>query len=328
MEKFKKIDKPFLLSDSSVNSYGFRLLTEGYLKDEYQKNPIGFHMHGRDAGVLVKWDDLTVDGDKVFGKPVINMSNSRAQQTIDEIENGFLNAASMGHFVVLEFSDDPALKLPNQTGPTVTKWFNRECSLVDIPGNFNALALFDKDENPINLADFTKPKIEKNSMKQIFFTAAQIAAMNLKADAEDSAVNVAFNNLVAKAAEADGLKTKNNELTTEISNLKAEAETKEISGLTQAALAAGKVTKEVADQLATAYKGNATGLKNLIDAMPVHKSIADSIDKGKGGNDKFAALMAKSWDDLFASGETEVLRKGAPDLYKQKFKEEFGTDPK
>jgi len=97
MSKFKKIDKEYKLTDSTVNSYGFRLLTSGYLMSEYQKNPIGYYMHkDRDNGVLVKWEDLRKEGDYVWGKPCINLSHERGQRTVDEIESGFLNARIPG----------------------------------------------------------------------------------------------------------------------------------------------------------------------------------------------------------------------------------------
>lgn len=151
-----KIDKEYLLTDSTVNCYGFRLLTSGYQMPEYAKNPIGYYMHGtdefpREMGVLVRWEDLRKAGDSVYGKPVINMNHPRGSKTAEEAKNGFLNAASFGQFVVLESSDDEKLRLPGQTGLTVTKWFNRECSLVDVPGNFNAVCLYDKDGNQISL---------------------------------------------------------------------------------------------------------------------------------------------------------------------------------
>jgi hypothetical protein len=58
--------------------------------DEFQKNPIGYYMHLRDKqGVLVKWEDLRMDGDKVFGKPCINLSHPRGERTVDEVESGF-----------------------------------------------------------------------------------------------------------------------------------------------------------------------------------------------------------------------------------------------
>ncbi len=135
----KQINKKFVLSDSTVNEYGFRLLSSGYQLGEFQKNPIGYYMHQRDGGVVVKWCDMCMDDDQITAYPEINLSNTRGQQTADEVENGFLNAASVGHIVVLEYSNDPELMLPGQTGPTITKWYNKECSLVDIPGNYNAL---------------------------------------------------------------------------------------------------------------------------------------------------------------------------------------------
>lgn len=318
MDKFKKIDKEFSLTDSTVNSYGFRLLTTGYLMAEYKKNPIGYHMHDRPQGVLVKWEDLRVDGDTVWGKPVINMSHPRGQQTVDEIENGFLNAASVGHLICLEYSDDPALKLEGQTGLTVTKWFNRECSLVDIPGNFNALSLFDKDENPINLADFTKPKI--SNMKQIFFTGAQIASMNLKADASETEIATAFTELVAKAAKADGLQT-------QIDNLKSEACTSKVSDLITAALAAGKITKEAGDKLKVDYATNPDGLKNLIDSLPKFQPVTEVLNQTTISEKRLADLMGKSWDELMEQGLMEELKAKSPENYKLKFKETFGKEP-
>src|SRR4051812_37015526 len=154
IEKFKKTDRQYVLSDSSVNEYGFRLLTSGYQLTTFQKNPIGYYMHRREDGIALKWDDLHIEDDTITGVPVINLSNARGEQTCDEAENGFLNAASMGHIVVVEYSTDPELMLPGQTGPTITKWYNKECSLVDIPGNCNALTkLYDAQENELNLLD-------------------------------------------------------------------------------------------------------------------------------------------------------------------------------
>lgn len=178
-----KINKEFVLSDSSVNTYGFRLLTSGYQIKEFEKNPIGFYMHLRENGVLIKWTDLKIVGDKIIGTPIINDENDRAQRTIDEVTNGFLNAASMGQFVVLEKSDDPALKLKGQTGPTVTKWYNRECSLVDVPGNISALVLYDNSNTEISLMQLMSlssptvaiaaTSVDKKSLDEMLSTAVK-----------------------------------------------------------------------------------------------------------------------------------------------------------
>jgi hypothetical protein len=324
-EKFKKIDKEYLLTDNTVNCYGFRLLTEGYQIDKYKKNPIGYHMHLRDDGVLVRWEDFRLEGNEVYAKPVINLSNERAQKTIDEIENGFLNGASVGHLVVLEYSDDPSLKLPGQTGPTVTKWFNRECSLVDIPGNFDSLALFDAQDNPINLADFTKTKLP--IMNKPIITAAMLSALNLKADADDNLFAAAFNDLVAKANKFDSV-------TLELNNLKAQAETEkkrvnkeQVTTMLSAALNVDKkITKELHDKLAADYESNPEGLKTLLAAIPAYNPITTTLkdeDKNFG-----ADLASKSYTELWQSGKLPDLKAKNPELYKKKFKEEFNVDPK
>jgi len=312
----KKIEKEFVLSDSTVNCYGFRLMTSGYQLAEYQRNPIGYHMHDREGGVLVRWEDLRVDGDKVMGKPVINMSHPRAAQTVAEIEDGFLNAASVGHIVALEFSEDPSLRLAGQVGPTVTKWYNRETSLVDIPGNYNAIAkLYDKDQNEINLSDFTKtPKL----MQNLVLTALQLSLLNLAATATEADVTNKLNDLAAKAAKADLLQT-------ELNNLKAATIKSQVNDILATALASKKVTKELSDKLAVDYADKPTELKALIDALPSYQSISSQLSGTKP--DLSADILKKSWDELAETGELENLKANYPEVFKEKYKKEFGTEP-
>lgn len=330
-EKFKKIDKEYLITDSTVNCYGFRLLTDGYMQSEFEKNPIGYYMHLRDDGVVVRWEDFRRDGDKVFAKPVINLSNQRGQQTVDEILNNFLNAASVGHYVIAELSDDPALKLPGQTGPTVTKWYNRELSLVDIPGNYNALAdLFDVKGNRIeNLAAFNP---QTSNMKTIVLTAGIVTALNLKADAEQSTVETAFNDLLAKANKVEGLESQVQNLTAEKTDLetklsaeKSKSIDSEVASLLEKGLADKKLTVNMKDKLSVDYKGNPTGLKSLLDTLPTIGSVTAAIkDQEKAGIvSRLAALTAKSWDDLDRSGELQELKSLDEGVFKAKYKETF-----
>lgn len=331
-DNFQKIDKEYLFTDSTVNSYGFRLLTSGYLLPEFEKNPIGYYMHQRDDGVVVRWTDFRIDGDQVFAKPIINLSNPRGQQTVDEIEGGFLNAASVGHYVILEISDDDALKVPGQTGPTITKWYNRELSLVDIPGNYNALAeLYDVDGNHIqNLADYSK--ITTRNMNKIF-TAANLAALNLKEDADQTAVDVAFNALVDKANKSEGLNLQikaltdqNTALSTQISDLQAKGVTEKVASILEKALADKKITVALKDQLAKDYVTNPDGLAALVGAMSPIVSISTEIGKSEGSNSRLAQLAAKSWNELDRAGQLPELKALSDEAFKKKFKETFGNE--
>ena len=328
-DNFKKIDKEYLLTDSSVNSYGYRLLTSGYLLDEFKKNPIGYYMHGkhaeypREMGVLVRWDELRQDGDKIYGKPCINLDHPRGERTVNEIENGFLNAASLGHFVVMEVSENPNDYLDGQTGVTVSKWYNRECSLVDIPGNYNALSdLFDEDNNPLTLEDLNAKNV---TMKQLFLTPEQLGLLNLRADAEPSAVTTALNNLAAEAVKVPKLTEQLATAQTALKELQATVAAKEINDLTTSALADGKITKEVGEKLKLQYADKPEALKDLLAAMPVLSSVTAAI---AAGNDEAKDLAAKSWSELDKAGKLPELLAKDPETFKAKYKAQFGKEYK
>jgi hypothetical protein len=326
-ESFKNIDKEFCLTDNSVNVYGYRLLTEGLDLAQYKKNPIGFLMHEREGGVLVKWEDFRTEGDKLFGKPVINLSHPKGADIAGQVENGFINAASMGKIVVLEASDAKDLMLPTQTGPTVTKWFPREISFVDIPGNHNALAnnLFDINDNELNLADFVNPN--SNKMSKIFLTAVMLAALNLSDKSSEEDANKVFQDLVDSAGKVPGLEKdladKSTALTAkekELSDLKASNVVATVQDLLDKGETDKKLTKSVSAKLAVSFATNPEGLKDLIDAMSAQVLVTNNLD---GEAKDLAAFDGKKWDDLYASNELENVRTKFPDLYEKLRKEKF-----
>ena len=337
-EKFKKIDKTYQLSDSSVNEYGFRLLTEGYQLDEFNKNPIGYYMHQRENGVALRWDSLRIEGDAIVAEPVINMANDRGEQTYDEAENGFLNAASVGHIVVLEYSTDPALMLPGQTGPTITKWYNKECSLVDIPGNCNSLTkLYDNQDNEINLMDiginpktFKKSKL-KMSKETLEISDELLKLMNLKSGADGEAMKVALTNLKSKADKADQLEEDNKTLKTEkeaaekkLVELKAEQTKGAVEMHIAAALKANKITAEVGVQLAADYAEKPEALSAMLEKMQPYKAITSQLS----ASDAPKGEEGWSWDDYRnndKSGDKLAdLKANNPERYKEIYSAKFG----
>jgi hypothetical protein len=338
---FKKIDKEFLITDSSLNCYGFRLLSSGFLVDEFKKNPIGFYLHAdadltdcdRGQGVLVRWEDFKNEGDSWFAKPVINLDHPRGERTAEEIENGFLNGASVGKIVALEFSEDVSQMLAGQTGPTITKWYCKECSLVDIPGNPNAvtqLTLVDSNGNAINLADF---KTQKKDMKQIFLTPEQLKLMNLADNADSAAFATAFTDLVAKAARVDTIQT---ELTqaladkttavNDLAALKTSVNESKVKDLLDKAQGEKRITEAQRKVMATQFAGKPDELKSLLDATPVIASITEQLSKEQGKLDeKFKSL---SYQQLDKAGLLPELKAKDIDLFKTKFKEEYGVEYK
>lgn len=324
----KKIDRDFTLSDSTVNVYGFRLLTSGYQPEPFQANPIGYYMHKRDEEVLLRWDDIRIEGDKILAKPVINLSHPRGERTVNEVMSGFLNAASMGKIVVLAVSEDPADYLPGQEGPTISKWYNREASLVDLGGNENATAilLVDAAGNEINLSDIKIPQ-----MKQWTLTAAQLAALNLADTADAAAVASAIKDLADTAAKVPALeaavgaeKARADKAVQDLADATKAAAAAQVNAILDKGLADKKLTKALSEKLAAQFADKPTELADLVAAMPAYQSVTGAIAAATGAA---ADLSDKSWDDLDKSGKLADLKAKDPEAYKAKFKEKFGKEP-
>jgi len=302
----KKIDKEFCISDDSVNVYGYRLLTSGLELSRFNP-PIGFLMHERDKGVAVKWEDFRTEVGKVFAKPVIN--DELFPQLAQQIEEGFYNAASVGHIVALEVSDEPGTKLEGQTGPTVTKWFCREVSIVDIPGNYNAIAqLYDESDNVLHdLSSFIQPNNAENMKDTSKPTGAMVAVAllslpDLKDDATAEQAVMAVKKLIDRAADAE---KRNAELTSQLTAM-------QIDGALDRAVKERKISPALAEQLKADYKDNPCGLKNLIDKMPTQSLITEKLSQDIP--DKY---RGKSYRDLYLSGELEEVKRDYPALYEK-----------
>ena len=324
-DKFKKIERQNVLSDSTVNEYGFSMLTSGYQLEAFKKNPIGYYMHRREDGIVLKWEDLCVEEDRVLGTPVINLSNGRGEQTFDEAENGFLNAASVGHIMVVEYSTNPSLMLPGQTGPTITKWYNKECSLVDIPGNCNALTkLYDAQENEINLVDIIPPVIKVLTLDPVKELSE---SLQLATGADEKMLISAVKDLVAKTDNLDlenkTLRNDKHSLQQQLDELVSARNKFEITALLDRALEDKKVTVELRDKLAIDYAANPEGLKSLIAAMPAYRAIAAMLKSKQEGNTE----AQWQWDDYEnndpSGNKLKELRANDPVRYKELFEGKF-----
>lgn len=130
----------FILSDESVNRYGFRVLTKGIKLDNFKANPVMFYNHDRSQLPIGKWINIEVKGDKLMAEPEFDTNDEFAMKIKDKVDKGIIKCTSIG-FDVLALSDDYTLMLAGQKRPTVTESDIFECSMVDIPGNTNAIRM-------------------------------------------------------------------------------------------------------------------------------------------------------------------------------------------
>ena len=135
--------KDCIISTPAVNSYGFRVLTEGIDISQFEKNPLLLWMHKRpieDNSPLPigRVENLRVEEGKLIGTPVFDQKDDFAKQIEQKWVDGILNMVSAG-LDVMEVSEDEKLALEGQTLSTVTKCRLREVSIVDIGANSEAL---------------------------------------------------------------------------------------------------------------------------------------------------------------------------------------------
>lgn len=149
--------KEIKVSSEGVNCFGFRLLSSGLDRSDFDKNPIMLWNHNRswkgtDDEVLPigKWEGLRIDGTDLYATPNFDSDDEFAAKIENKYKNGFIKAASVG-FKVVEQSNAAEYILAGQTHATVTKWKLQEISICDIPANPDAVCLYDDDNNIIQL---------------------------------------------------------------------------------------------------------------------------------------------------------------------------------
>lgn len=303
--KTKKIDKEFILSDSSVNVYGFRLLTSGCLLDEFKKNPIGYYNHDDADGILIRWDDLHVDGDRIIGKPVVNLSHPRGERTAQEIEDSVLIAASVGDIVLLDYTTEMK---DGEEILVATKWYNKECSVVDKPGNRNAFTLCDASGEKINLSDLTSKHIEQMKKITLAITPALISMLGLADNADEQQLEAKIKDLhdakLRAEGEANTLKAAKQKAEQELQDLKDKTADDAVKAILEKGLNDKKLTKQLSDLLSSQYKGKPDELKAVVDAMPAYAPITPQLSDS-GVKDK--AALVKEYDERFENGTLKDL---------------------
>lgn len=140
----------FVISDESVNSYGYIVKTDGIDTAAFERNPVMLYMHERKT-VVGRWENIRKEGNKLLADAVFDESTELGKTVKAQVENGFLRSASIG----VDIIEDTVINGIK----TVTKCSLFEVSIVDIPANQNALKLYRKG-NRKRLTLETPQKVE------------------------------------------------------------------------------------------------------------------------------------------------------------------------
>ena len=345
---------PFTFIDESVVQYGFRVLMSGYQPGLFESNPVMLLMHNRAMGgflggavtndVLLpvgKWDDVKVDGKKLVGYPDFDDDDPMAVKVEGKVVKGYLNGCSVA-LVPLAVSDEPELKLPGQTGPTVTKWEIQECSIVDIPNCRNSLAIRNASGKQIHLSannNNTGEVIEllnsllpnKNKIMDKKILCAQLGLPETASDAEVTAKLAALNDSASKVAtltaEKEQLLTAKTNAENEVIQLKAVQETAKLEKLVDDAIAVKKLAAGDRDKYLKLAKADYATTKELIDSIQPYESISQGLSAETNANaTELQELLKLSGRDLYMEGKFGALKKLSMPHFKIKYKEYYGQE--
>jgi hypothetical protein len=285
----------FILSDSSINYLGIRLLSNGGDFSQFEKNPIMLYKHDYDK-VIGYWKNLELSGDQWLAEP--EFDDDDASQTYKKkVEKGSLKMAS----IKAEILDAIIVVENGMEIIHATKWKAIEASIVPVGGNDNALRLMYNGE------EITSEKllIELSHKSQIVninpLNMKKIAIMlGLVEAASEEAIAAAVENLKKEAGEIATLKNEKIELARQLNDkdveLKrvqaAQQEDKAVS-LVENAFVAGKISATEKDSFIKLAKADFETTKVVLDAKKAHKSMSAFVENGKSDAD---AAKYDGWD--------------------------------
>jgi negative regulator of replication initiation len=295
----------FLVSDESINRYGYRVLTGGIDMKQFKKNPLMYYLHDRftygeakpRVTVIGRWENIRKEGDKLYADAVFDEADDFAKQIKGKVDRGFLKMASIS-VNPLEKSEDKKYLVAGQTRPTVTKSELIEISIVDRGGNNNALKLCNSFGELRNV-DEELPLLElstniNNNNMSDFKTIA--TALKLDANASESEILKAIGNLqTAEVQLADLKKTQE------------AAQEKEAIKLVDKAIEKGIIPQALKDSQVKLFADDFTGQKEAFEALLSDKDndtldtsrnqqLADFTKGIKGG--KSGGVETESYDYL------------------------------
>jgi HK97 family phage prohead protease len=326
MEKNQKIT--FVLTDESINTYGFRILMSGADLDQFQRNPVMFYNHDDWSMPIGRWENIRMENGQLMADPVFDEKDDNAAKIQGKVERGFLKMASIG-FRVVETSEENNLMLPGQKYPTVTKWQLREASIVGIGANHNALRLYDENDQLL-----TNDKIfqlfdnvqlnskNKNMDKEI------LKRLNLSDTATPGEIDAAVKQILSdnEKLRADYEKLKSEDDNRKEAEKKAKQE--ESVRLIDEAVKDGRLNAEGKANFLKLFDTDYESAKKALADIPKRISVKSVLDANdQGTNKELSDMASKTWDELDKAGKLVTLKEKYIDLYEEKFEQKFGKKP-
>lgn len=312
--------KKLILSDESLNTNGYRVLTSGIDISAYKKNPIVLYNHNRRDGLVGKGINVVIENGKLVAEGIeFYEGNEYALDVKRKYEGGFLNAFSIG-FQVLERSDDPSVLLKGQRYATVTKCKLVEFSIVEMPSNSNAVRLYDENMQELSMSDLTVlsnsvdsalPKVENQTTQHPMKNLLKKLGL-----AEDATEEQAITVLEGLNSDIEKLKANTEKVIEKY--VKFDSEQKKKSFMTLAAVDFDSALTLLGDGVASEKTESKPQESTL--------SIVDAIKQLQAGNTQTNDVTL-SWDDYQKNDPKGLQQLQADDFEKfsKLYEDKFGV---
>lgn len=302
---------PFVLNDDNhVNTYGFSVLTSGIDLTAFDDNPVMLESHRNDADyTLGRWINLRAEESKLLADPEFDEGDSgRVSIVRGKVERGFIKGASIG------ITFDPN-KLQIIEGKVVlTECRLLEASIVPVPSNSGAIALFSTDGERLKDVEIKKMCLSAKStketkieiMKKFEISLAALTALGFKEpeQVDDAQLSAKIEGLVsANATLTNKLKELNDAAEAEL-NAKREA-------LIDSAIKEGRITADKKETFLSLAKNDFALAQSTLNALPKKQSYA-----GKEGPEGKEEMTMEKFQKLSLSEQLN-FKTGQPEAYKK-----------
>lgn len=315
-----------VLSNSTLNRNGFRVLTSGIEIEQYKRNPVLLWMHHRpyrgtkdEVLPLGRIENLHFDGDNLIGTPIFDLTDDFTRSVSAKWESGTLNMVSVG-LTILELSNDPKDLLPGQRYETLIRCRLDEVSVVDIAANDDAVKLY-KDGQEVKLSCGADSPIPPLQLLTNNINMNNIALLlNLPATASEQDILAAIAALQADANKSVSLAQKVTDLQKQLSDVQAA----QVVTIVDTAISDGRIAVDKKEHFIALGKSiGADALSTTLESINRPARPSDVINRsGEKG-------IPKTYSKLSEVPEAEAirLRKENRPEYIRLYKAEFSVEP-
>ena len=293
----------FIINTENVNSYGYRILTEGIDYAQYMRNPVVLFMHERGVNaykgseVIGRCTRLYKEGTTLIAEVEFDEQDEFAKKIAGKVERGYIRMASM-FAEIKEVSTQPQHILEGQVYETVTACKLVEISIVDIGGNDNALKL-SKDGKPFQLK-----KIVTNTSNNMDIKVIALA-LGMGENTKEEAVLSALHNLKTDKEKAEA----------EVVALKktiSETRTAEATTLVDKAVQLGLIPQALKESQLKQFEVDFDGQKAVLSKLVADKE-AENTQQGKANTVREVVLGVGAKPTGTANENFDYLQKYNPE---------------